>query len=386
MMKFDFYITGTIGLDYDWWSGTRGTTASQVKRFLEENKDKELNIAVSSPGGYLDDGITIGELIAAHGKCNMVIMGMTASAATVLCMKAKSVKIAKGSMMLIHNSSYTLDVWTTANKQDIDAIIANFKKYRDDLDTFDKAIAQFYSSRNHKTMEENMAMMDKEKWMLAEEAVDFGIVDAILDEESVVTNAKAVKNAYIGRSGIADHYGLPELPEAEKIEKPERRFADIIKGVINKLTGCVQDSEEEETKLPTSKNNLSKMKNLILNLVCGLLAVDKFVLDEKGVTTLNEEQLVKIENDLKSKADRITALENDKKAAEDAKKVAEDAKTVAETAKGKAEKDLADLQKAFDDYKKQAGDTSAEHPGGESGKGEDEVTAKSLLESIKNLM
>ncbi len=387
MMQFDFYITGTIGLDYDWWSGTRGTTASQVKRFLEENKDKELNIAVSSPGGYLDDGITIGELIAAHGKCNMVIMGMTASAATVLCMKAKSVKIAKGSMMLIHNSSYTLDVWTTANKQGIDAIIANFKKYRDDLDTFDKAIAQFYSSRNHKTMEENMAMMDKEKWMLAEEAVNFGIVDAILEEESVVTNAKAVKNAYIAKTGLADHYGLPELPEAERIEKPDRRFTDIIKGVINKLTGCVQDdTTEQETKLPTSKNNLSKMKDLILNLICGLLAVDKFVLDEKGVTTLNEEQLTKIENEMKSKADQIVALTNDKKAAEDAKKVAEDAKTAAEAAKAQAEKDLADLQKAFDDYKKQAGDTSLEHPVGENGKKEEPVTAKSLLDSIKNLI
>ena len=134
-MNFDFYITGTIGVVFDWWTGQRGTTAAQVRHFLDENKDKEVTIAVSSPGGYLSEGIEICELIKAHGKCNMVVVGMTASAATILCMKAKSVKIAKGSMMLIHNSSYTLDVWTTANKKGIDQIIESFKKYRDDLDT-----------------------------------------------------------------------------------------------------------------------------------------------------------------------------------------------------------------------------------------------------------
>ena len=104
-MKYDFYITGTIGEQFDWWTGQPGTTSAQVKNFLKENKDKEVTIAVSSPGGYIDEGITIAELIADHGKCNMVIIGMTASAATILCMKAKSVKIARGSLMLIHNSS-----------------------------------------------------------------------------------------------------------------------------------------------------------------------------------------------------------------------------------------------------------------------------------------
>lgn len=63
-MKYDFYITGTIGCAYDWWTGQRGTSLEDVKRFLEENKNKEVNIAVSSPGGYLDDGIAMCELIS----------------------------------------------------------------------------------------------------------------------------------------------------------------------------------------------------------------------------------------------------------------------------------------------------------------------------------
>ena len=122
-MKYDFYITGTIGEQFDWWTGQPGTTSAQVKNFLKENKDKEVTIAVSSPGGYIDEGITIAELIADHGKCNMVIIGMTASAATILCMKAKSVKIARGSLMLIHNSSQYIYGNGFSNKKKIDAFI-----------------------------------------------------------------------------------------------------------------------------------------------------------------------------------------------------------------------------------------------------------------------
>ena len=138
-MKYDFYITGTIGEEFDWWTGQRGTTADMVKAFLDKHKDREVQIAVSSPGGYLNDGITIAEMIAEHGKCNMVIVGMTASAATVLCMKAKSVKIAKGSLMLIHNSSQYIYSGGLSNKQKIDAYIENLKKTRENLDTIDKA-------------------------------------------------------------------------------------------------------------------------------------------------------------------------------------------------------------------------------------------------------
>ena len=73
-MKYDFYITGTIGEEFDWWTGQRGTTANMVKNFLEAHKDQEVNIAVSSLGGYIDDGLSICEYVKAHGKCNMIIL------------------------------------------------------------------------------------------------------------------------------------------------------------------------------------------------------------------------------------------------------------------------------------------------------------------------
>lgn len=381
-MKFDFYITGTIGVVYDWWLGQKGTTADQVKAFLDSHKDKELTIAVSSFGGYLDEGIAIGEYIKAHGNCHMVIIGMTASAATVLCMKAKSVRIAKGSMMLIHNSSMTLDVWTAANKQKIDEIITSFKKQRDDLDTFDKAIAQIYSSRNGKPLEEIMAKMDEEKWMLAEEALEFGIVDSIISDDIVQSQSKAVKNAYASHAGLPGHFGIPAIPmeDSEKIQSPG--FFERLRAIGRDIRNLVKDDEEEHPE-DHQPIHLENMKKIILNLFCPLLGVQDFTLNEKGETVLSEEQLNTVENALKAKDDEISTLKGERDAANTAKATAESERDAAKTAQKTAEDNLQNLQKEYDDFKKAAGGDSPEKTLDET---KNPVTAKTLLNEVKGLM
>lgn len=379
-MKFDFYITGTIGEDWDWWTGTRGTTADQVKFFLKEHKNQELTIAVSSLGGYIDDGLAIMEYIKDHGKCNMVIIGMTASAATILCMKAKSIKIARGSMMLIHNSSQTLDVWTSANKEKIDQIIQQFQHDREQLDTIDKCLADIYSQRNGKTVDENLELMGKEKWLSAKDALDFGLVDSILDDDDMEAKSKSVISAYAGRPGATEHYGAPLIKGIW--EQPSRPLMQRMKDALQKLTGIMNDAEtvHEEDNNHQPINNLSAMKKIILNLVCTLLALQEIELDtENGTARLTEDQLTAIENDLKAKADQIADLQSQLTKAQADKKTAEDAKAT-------AEQNLNTLQQQFDAFKKEAGGESPENP---LDSGEDlnkSQTAKEMYESVKNLL
>ena len=376
-MKYDFYITGTIGEEFDWWTGQRGTTADMVKAFLDKHKDQEVQIAVSSPGGYLNDGITIAEMIAEHGKCNMVIVGMTASAATVLCMKAKSVKIAKGSLMLIHNSSQYIYSGGLSNKQKIDAYIENLKKTRENLDTIDKAIADFYASRNGKTIEENMAMMDKEKWMTAQDAVDFGIVDAILDDDETKTQTKAIQNVYASYTGIEEHYGLPQLPEFEKAgAKVPKGIMARLKNFIAGLGDTVEDTED--LSQIHNQNSIKTMKKIVLNLICAVLDLKDIEICEDGKAAITEDQLNALENALKEKNDRISALETEKQTAITDKQTAEQAKANAETA-------LANLQQEYNAFKEEAGGDSPRHAA-TSDTHKEPTTAKEMLNDIKNLL
>lgn len=381
-MKFDFYITGTIGKEYDWWTGTRGTTANQVKNFLRDHQDQEVTIAVSSLGGYIDDGLTIMEYIRNHGKCNMVIIGMTASAATILCMKAKSVKIARGSMMLIHNSSQMLDVWTSANKEKIDQIIQQFQHEREQLDTIDKCLADIYSAKNGKPIDENLELMGKEKWLSAKEALDFGLVDAVLDDDDIATKAKAVKNAYSGYAGASEHYGMPAIEQEEgkpsiSFFKRIREALSHVKEVVNDAEPAAVQEEEPHSSIIINQTNTA-MKKIVLNLVCAMLALQDIELNtEAGTANLSEEQLNKIENDLKEKADKINLLEQQLAEANTAKQEAVDAKAA-------VDQQLASLQQEFDEFKGKAGDQSPQHPASKT-EGAEPQNAKQWLDSVKNI-
>lgn len=376
-MTFDFYITGTIGEAYDWWTGQRGTTADQVKHFLKEHKDQELTIAVSSLGGYIDDGLSIMEYIKDHGKCNMVIIGMTASAATILCMKAKSVKIARGSMMLIHNSSQMLDVWTSANKERIDEIIKVFQHQREQLDTIDKCLADIYSQKNGKTIDENLDMMGKEKWLSASDALDFGLVDSVLDDDDMAAKAKSVKNAFAGYQGAAEHYGLPAFSGDME---PSRSFFQRMKEGLSKISAIMNEAEPNPDGETSPINNTTKaMKKIILNLVCAVLALQDIEVDtEAGTAKLTEAHLNAIENDLKAKADEIANLKAQLQ-------TAKDEKAAAESSKATVEKQLSDLKTEYEDFKKSAGGQSSEHPLS-SGAPKEPTTAREMLDDIKNLL
>lgn len=393
-MKYDFYITGPIGEEFDWWTGQRGTTADQLRAFLKQKSDQEVTIAVSSPGGYLHQGIEIMELIAAHGKCNMVIIGMTASAATVLCMKAKTVKIARGSFMLIHNSSAYIFSGGQSNKQKIDAYIERLKATRKDLDTFDKAMADLYSLRNHKTIEENMKKMDEDKWMTDQDAVDFGIVDAILDDDETKKQAKAIQNVYSSFDGIEEHFQLPTFPQFGKAEeKIPRGIMARIRDFLNGFAASDDEGGNTTSDIVTTADNndanagaatettaapaksgfakydgfyslienandnedhqLSKSKNMILKILCAVLGIQDIALAD-GNATLSEAQLNSIEAAL-----------------------AERDKNVADLTKAQA-----DLQKEFDDFKNEAGDDSSQHAKAE----EDPVSSASLYEQVKGLL
>lgn len=68
-MKYDFIIRGTIG---SWWSGT---TAEDLRYFLNRHKDEDLVIGICSPGGYVSDGLEMYQMLRDHGRVTGVAYG-----------------------------------------------------------------------------------------------------------------------------------------------------------------------------------------------------------------------------------------------------------------------------------------------------------------------
>lgn len=371
-MEYQFIISGEIGVAFDWWTGQRGTTADQVRNFLDAHKDEDVHIAVCSPGGYVDAGLQIYQYIKNHGKVHAHIIGMTASAATFLCMGAKEVDMVDGSLMLIHNASTEVMEWQRANKEQLDQIIAVFQKERKDLDTIDRVIASLYSKRNGKSVEDCMRKMTDAAWLSPNDALDFGLIDRIVEDEDVKKKSNRLRTTFT--NSIFKDFGLPSLPAdtTAQLAAVVDQEGNPAEGFMQKATAWMQ---KRFPKLFADEST-NPMKKVFASL-CAVLAVQEFEVND-GKVELTEEQTGKIE-------EHVAKLEKDLKDAQEAGKADKDAKDELQKKLDQALQDVAERDKQIANLKKTPG-AGDEKPAGEQMKdGDGEISAQSMLNEIKNL-
>ena len=304
-MKYGMMICGTIGAGYDWWSGTYGTRSKDVKAYLDAHQDEEVHIAVSSPGGFVDEGLTMYQLIKDHGRVNVHILGMTASIATVLCMGAKHVDMSVGSTMLIHNASTGVTVWESANKAKLDELIRDWQKQRNDLDTIDKVIASVYAKKSGKSSDDILAQMEKANWLSPSQALELGLIDEIkdLDEEDKMRQTNLAKRF---NNSVCSNLGLPPLPHVTAAEEPSKTF---LEKAYNSLKEMFKNNSQ-----------IIKMKKKFLNLQTILDRKDDFEVNDEKIT-LTDAEMQKIEDSLVQKQkdfeEKSTALDAAEKKVKD---------------------------------------------------------------------
>ncbi len=364
-MEYQFIISGEIGVAFDWWTGQRGTTANQVKNFLDAHKDEDVHIAVCSPGGYVDAGLQIYQHIKNHGRVHCHIIGMTASAATFLTMGAKEVDMVDGSLMLIHNVSTQVLEWQMANKEQLDQIIAAFQKERKDLDTIDRVIASLYAKKNGKSVEDCMTKMTAAAWLSPQDALDFGLIDHIVQDEDVKKKSNRLRTTFT--NSIFKDFGLPSLPAdtTEGLSAVVDQEGNPAEGFMQKATAWMQ---KRFPKL-FAEESTNPMKK-VFTCLCALLAVQDFeVID--GKVTLTEEETGKVEG-------QLDQLGKDLKAAKDAQ-------TDLQAKLDKALQDVRERDQQIANLKKAPGAEDKVPAGEHVDEGAGEITAQSMLNEIKNV-
>lgn len=104
-----------------------------------------------------------------------VIEGVAASAATILSMACHHRLITPNSLMLIHQFSGQL--WGTFEQ------LADGMNYADMLMAI---LRGFYSQNSKMTIEQVTTALQRDSWFTAAEAVEFGLVDGILQHQTAV--------------------------------------------------------------------------------------------------------------------------------------------------------------------------------------------------------
>ncbi|MCP1200062.1 head maturation protease, ClpP-related [Notoacmeibacter sp. MSK16QG-6] len=181
----DNVITMFDVIGEDWWTGG-GVTAKKVASQLRAIGDRPVEVQINSPGGDMFEGIAIYNVLREHSQeVTVKIMGMAASAASVIAMAGDRIEIGAASFVMIHNC------WVLAigNRHDM-AEVAEW------LEPFDQAMADLYAQRTEQDVAQIGKWMDAETYMSGTLAVDRGFADELLSADRMVEDEEAKARAF----------------------------------------------------------------------------------------------------------------------------------------------------------------------------------------------
>lgn len=162
-----------------------------VKSKLQPLKGKPCTVRINSYGGDVQTALDIRQQFIDHGQVTAYIIGMTASAATILAMGARKVVMSRYALMLVHPCSTAVTNWGYYNKEELAKAIEKLRKAQADLKTLDRVVASIYAAKvGDSNVGKMEALMHEARWIGAEEALRLGLIDEIDPDEEQPDPAK----------------------------------------------------------------------------------------------------------------------------------------------------------------------------------------------------
>ena len=175
--KDDASISVLDPIGEDWFGN--GVTAKRIAGALRNIGERDVVVNINSPGGDFFEGLAIYNLLAEHpGAVTVKVLGLAASAASIIAMAGDNVLIGRAGFLMIHNT------WVLA-AGDRHAL----RDVADWLEPFDAAAVDVYNARSGIDAETLGEMLDKESWIAGKDAVEQGFADGLLGDDDVSTGA-----------------------------------------------------------------------------------------------------------------------------------------------------------------------------------------------------
>ena len=153
-------------------SASAGVIIAQMLYLEGQDPDKDISFYINSPGGSVTDGMAIYDTMQ-YVKCDVstICVGMAASmGAFLLSAGTKGKRIAlPNAEIMIHQPS----AGTQGKVTDMEIDVEHFLRIKNKLN-------QIMAENTGKTPEEIKAASERDHWMTAEEAKEFGLVDKII--------------------------------------------------------------------------------------------------------------------------------------------------------------------------------------------------------------
>ncbi len=259
--NLELYFLDIIEDKYDWWSGESTSTVQQTINQVNLYKPKKITVIIDSVGGDLQIALSLYNFLKNHdAKIEVEIIGLAASAATVLAMAANpgKLKIARNAFFMIHRASAV--VAGTAEEIRQGAAM---------VDIYDRQAVDVYSQRTGKTAEEINALLDNgHYWMTGQDAVDQGFADAIINEATPVISIAARANELSAFSNIPASIRAQMAPGngpgadddqssffTQHLSEMKKFFTDISTEIRNAIRGIKTPADTTDTTVENTLTN-----------------------------------------------------------------------------------------------------------------------------------
>lgn len=207
----DFHFNGDLlsdeYADILRWYGYTGIVCPQdIRNVCSEAAGEEITLYINSDGGSLVAGTEIYSILREYtGETVAHIQSRAASAATVAIMGCNRIVAEPVALVCVHNP-------TTYGRGDA----GDFRHTAEELDNIKSVILNAYEGRMKVSRDEVSALMDKNIWLDASKALEYGLVDEVL--ASGGTPSGNIMNAS-GRVLIPTEKMIEEYRAAKESEK-----------------------------------------------------------------------------------------------------------------------------------------------------------------------
>lgn len=185
--ELNMYVYGDVEGDYyDWWNDKDVLSETSANHFKEElNKYPDvtnINIYINSYGGSVFEGTAIYSQLKRHSATKTVYVdGFACSIASVIAMAGDKVIMPSNTLMMVHSAM--LSAFGNADQ---------LRKAADNLDVIMEGNKQAYLNKsNGKITEEELnEMLKTDTWLTAQQCIDYGFADELLEKEVDLTDAQ----------------------------------------------------------------------------------------------------------------------------------------------------------------------------------------------------
>lgn len=216
----------------DWYTGEPVSdgyiVASELLTDLDTLKTKDnITLHINSVGGDLYAGLAIyNRLKTLPANITTINDGLAASAASLIFQAGDVRKVNAGSNLMVHQAMGFLFGYYQ---------LADLNQVSKELRAANKSAVNVYAEASGRSAEEMKRMVDAETWLTGEEAVDAGLADEVITDDTNISMSLTNDGKHLIVNGVQlSTYGMRNIPKSIPVMPINNKVSNAVPAADDK--------------------------------------------------------------------------------------------------------------------------------------------------------